>query len=101
MSSERTPGGAVGQSQVDVDSLDTRAHDTARKVRLGVRRFGRFSAEAEYADLGRPRTSTAAARVERRARSIAERVEFEQFRASGDSLNSGSVGALWSFFHCR
>lgn len=161
-------GGAIGQSQIDVDAVDARAHDTAWKVLVGVRSFGRFGAEAEYVDLGRPRTDTASGRVdtrasgpavfgllylpipvpflsvygkaglaniqqratvttasgssdcvpgigcdgfnrsesefawgvgsEFRARAVSVRVEFEQFRASGGSLNLGSVGVLWSFF---
>ena len=47
-------GGAVGQSQVDVDSLDFSSHDFGWKAVAGVRPFDWFAAEVEYADLGQP-----------------------------------------------
>lgn len=134
---------------------------------VGVRNRGRFGVEAEYVDLGRPRTSTSVGCVESRASgpavfgllylpvpmpyldvfgkarlaniqqratvtsssggsacapgigcdgfnrsesefawgtgaefksgALAVRAEFEQYRASGDSLALGSVGVLWNF----
>ena len=160
-------GGAIGQSQIAVDSLNVSAHDTGWKALVGVRSPGGFGADAEYVDLGRPHGSAAAGRVDMRAsgpavfglvylpvpvphldlfgkaglaniqqnatvtlnsggsacapgigcdgfnRSESEfawgagaefnagalgvRIEFEQFRASGGSLNFGSVGVLWKF----
>lgn len=160
-------GGAIGQSRIDIDSLDFSAHDTGWKGVVGVRALSSFGAEAEYVDLGRPRGSTVDGRVTTRAsgpavfglyylplpvpnfdvfakagvaniqqratiaigsggtaclpgvgcdgfnRSESEfawgggaqvragpttvRFEFEQFRASGGSLNFASVGFHWNF----
>ena len=160
-------GGSIGRSEVRVDSLDVSAHDTGWKAVVGVRGFAGLAAEAEYVDLGRPRTDSAVGTVETRASgpavfglfylpvpvpylgvfakaglatiqqratvrlpsggsdcvpgvgcdgfnrsesefawgagaelkasSVAVRFEFEQFRASGGSLNFGSVGVFWRF----
>ena len=60
-------GGSIGQSQVDVDSLDFSAHDSGWKAALGVRALSSFGAEAEYVDLGRPHGDTPDGRVTTKA----------------------------------
>jgi opacity protein-like surface antigen len=47
-------GGAIGQSRVQVDSLDFSSHDFGWKAVAGARPFDWFAGEVEYADLGRP-----------------------------------------------
>ena len=159
-------GAGIGRSQVDVDSLNASGRDTGWKAVVGVRALSVLGAEAEYVDLGHPRTTTSAGRLDSKANgpavfglaylplpvpyldvfakaglaniqqratvqvgggadcvpgigcdgfnrsesefawgvgaqvkaaSMAVRVEFEQFRASGGSLNLGSVGFFWTF----
>ncbi len=60
-------GGAIGQSQIDVSSLNFSAHATGWKAVIGVRALSAFGAEAEYVDLGRPRGSSVAGRLETQA----------------------------------
>jgi hypothetical protein len=60
-------GGAFGQSQIKVNSLDTRGHDTAWKILAGVRAVDFLGAEAAYVDLGRPRSSSASGQVSSQA----------------------------------
>ncbi len=159
--------GALGRSQINVDSLNSSGRDTAWKVLVGVRAADFLGAEAAYVDLGRPRFASAAgtvraqasgpvvfgvaylplptpyvdvyakagvANIQQRATvtlpsganacaagvscdgfnrtesefawgggaqlklgSIAIRLEYEQYRASGGELGIGSVGVLWNF----
>lgn len=60
-------GGAAGRSQVDVNSLNASAHDTAWKVLVGVRAIDYVGGEVAYVDLGRPRTTTASGELASRA----------------------------------
>jgi opacity protein-like surface antigen len=160
-------GGGIGQSQIKVDALGARGHDTAWKILAGVRAVDFLGAEAAYVDLGRPRSTSTSGQVNSRASgpvvfgvaylplaipyldvyakagvaniqqrttvtlssganacvpgvgcdgfnrsesefawgggaqlktgSIAIRVEYEQFRASGGDLGIGSVAFLWNF----
>jgi hypothetical protein len=60
-------GGAVGQSQVDVNALNASAHDTAWKVLAGVRAIDYVGGEVAYVDLGRPRTTTSSGELTSRA----------------------------------
>jgi opacity protein-like surface antigen len=47
-------GGSIGQSQLNIDSLDFAGHDTAWKATFGVRAIDLFGGEIEYANLGSP-----------------------------------------------
>jgi len=159
-------GGAIGRSQLDVDSQDSSAHGTGWKAVVGVRALDFLGAEAEYVDLGHARHATQYGQLNSRASgpavfgvaylpipipfvdvfgkaglanvqqkaslqgsggsacvpgvgcdgfnrtesefawgggvqvkvaSLAVRAEFEQYRASGGSVNLGSVGVFWTF----
>jgi opacity protein-like surface antigen len=52
-------GGSLGQSKVDIDSVNFSGHDFGWKALIGVRALGFIGAEAEYVDLGRPSSGTA------------------------------------------
>jgi hypothetical protein len=161
-------GGAVGSSQVSIDSLSFSANDLGWKALVGVRAVDLLGAEAEYVNLGHPHATVAAGRVTSSASgpavfalaylplplpmldvygkaglaniqqsatvtfgsggvacaagiacnglsqtesefawgvgtqvkygALAVRGEFEQFRATGGTLNFASLGLYWSFF---
>ena len=60
-------GGSLGQSQVNVDSVNFSGHDLGWKALIGVRAIGYIGAEAEYVDLGRPSSGTAYGQAQTRA----------------------------------
>jgi len=60
-------GGAAGESQININSLNTSGHDTAWKVLVGVRALDSLGAEVAYVDLGRPRSTVAAGHVNMQA----------------------------------
>lgn len=57
-------GGAIGQSEVQVDSVSFNGHDAGWKALIGVRAVDVFGGEAEYVDLGRPHGTIAAGNVQ-------------------------------------
>jgi hypothetical protein len=56
-------GGALGSSQVAIDSLDFSANDLGWKALVGLRAVDLLGAEAEYVNLGHPHATVAAGRV--------------------------------------
>lgn len=60
-------GGSLGQSQVNVDSVNFSGHDLGWKALIGVRAISFIGAEAEYVDLGRPSSGTGFGRTDTKA----------------------------------
>lgn len=60
-------GFGVGQSEINVDSLDFSAHATGWKALFGLRPISLFGAEVEYVDFGSPHGVSSFGRVDTQA----------------------------------